>query len=71
MGEPALLLADEPTGNLDRQTAQEIITLLLRLNSSTGTTLVMVTHDNDIARRMERCIQVHDGRVAGVHHDVS
>lgn len=71
VGEPALILADEPTGNLDRQTAQEIITLLLRLNSSTGTTLVMVTHDNDIARRMERCIQVHDGRVAGVQHDVS
>lgn len=56
VGEPALILADEPTGNLDRQTAQEIITLLLRLNSSTGTTLVMVTHDNDIARRMGRCI---------------
>lgn len=69
VGEPALLLADEPTGNLDKQTAQEIITLLLTLNSSTGTTLVMVTHDSDIARQMERCIQVHDGRVAEAPHD--
>ncbi|EEK2702885.1 ABC transporter ATP-binding protein [Salmonella enterica subsp. enterica serovar Newport] len=70
VGKPALLLADEPTGNLDRQTAQEIVTLLLSLNSSTGTTLVMVTHDNDIARQMERCIKVHDGRISGTRHNV-
>lgn len=62
-GEPALLLADEPTGNLDRQTAQEIITLLLTLNRTSGTTLVMVTHDNEIAGLMDRCIQVRDGRI--------
>ncbi|MCT4708826.1 ABC transporter ATP-binding protein [Enterobacteriaceae bacterium H11S18] len=62
-GEPALLLADEPTGNLDRQTAEDIIELLLSLNKTSGTTLVMVTHDDKIAGKMERCIKVCDGRI--------
>ncbi|NKI74378.1 ABC transporter ATP-binding protein [Dickeya sp. CFBP 2040] len=62
-GEPALLLADEPTGNLDSQTAQEIIDLLLTLNREQAVTLVMVTHDNSVAGRMQRCIQVRDGRI--------
>ncbi|MGM3173705.1 ABC transporter ATP-binding protein [Dickeya lacustris] len=63
VGEPALLLADEPTGNLDSQTAQDIIDLLLMLNHQYAVTLVMVTHDNSLARRMQRCIQVRDGRI--------
>ncbi|MCI4184515.1 ABC transporter ATP-binding protein [Dickeya dianthicola] len=63
VGEPALLLADEPTGNLDSQTAHEIIDLLLTLNREQSVTLVIVTHDTGIARRMQRCIQVQDGRV--------
>lgn len=62
--EPRLLLADEPTGNLDGATAREVLDLLLALNLERGVTLVMVTHDVAIAHRMERCLKVQDGRVA-------
>ncbi|AUG99317.1 ABC transporter ATP-binding protein [Prodigiosinella confusarubida] len=68
VGEPSLLLADEPTGNLDSQTAQDIIERLLSLNRECGTTLVVVTHDTGIADRMARCIQVHDGRLEEAGH---
>ena len=68
VGEPSLLLADEPTGNLDSQTAQDIIELLLSLNREYGTTLVVVTHDTGIADRMARCIQVRDGRIEEAEH---
>lgn len=59
--EPSLLLADEPTGNLDSRTAGDIIDLLLDLNRERGTTLVLVTHDDMVARRMARQIHVRDG----------
>lgn len=62
--EPRLLLADEPTGNLDAATSNEVLELLLALNRERGVTLVMVTHDATLARRMERCLQVQDGSVA-------
>ncbi|MFP1759424.1 ABC transporter ATP-binding protein [Lonsdalea quercina] len=68
IGEPGLLLADEPTGNLDSQTAHDIIELLLSLNHEYGTTLVVVTHDNRIAQRMARCIEVCDGRIEERRH---
>lgn len=68
VSEPSLLLADEPTGNLDSQTAQDIIGLLLSLNRERGTTLVVVTHDTGIADRMARCIQVRDGRIEEAGH---
>lgn len=68
IGEPGLLLADEPTGNLDSQTADEIIELLLSLNREQAVTLVIVTHDRAIAQRMQRCLQVRDGRVSEVRH---
>ena len=68
VGEPSLLLADEPTGHLDSQTAQDIIGLLLSLNRERGTTLVVVTHDTGIADRMARCIQVRDGRIEEAGH---
>lgn len=61
--EPAVLLADEPTGNLDGATAKEIVQLLLTLNRERGVTLLMVTHDPGMARRMERCIEVRNGGV--------
>lgn len=61
--QPRLLLADEPTGNLDGQTAADIVELLLALNREQGVTLVVVTHDEHIAGRMARRIQVCNGQV--------
>lgn len=66
VGQPALLLADEPTGNLDQSNAASILELLLTLNREQGTTLVMVTHDELLAQRMQRCLRVDAGRVREV-----
>nr|WP_200866298.1 ABC transporter ATP-binding protein [Pseudomonas syringae] len=63
VGKPALILADEPTGNLDTTTASEILTLLLSLNKDHGVTLIIVTHDVALAGHMQRCLYVTDGRV--------
>ncbi|WP_296230574.1 ABC transporter ATP-binding protein [Pseudomonas sp. UBA4617] len=60
---PRILLADEPTGNLDCETAQAIIGLLCRLNHEQGMTLLMVTHDPAMAQRMQRRLLVRDGGV--------
>jgi putative ABC transport system permease protein len=62
-GDPALLLADEPTGNLDGATANEIMDTLLQLNEAHGLTLVVVTHDEALAQRLGRRLRVRDGRV--------
>ncbi len=61
-GNPALILADEPTGNLDSVMGDEIMDLLLGLHRTQGTTLVMVTHDEQMARRTERLIRFFDGQ---------
>ncbi len=58
---PGLLLADEPTGNLDADTGERIIELLFDLNADTGSTLVLVTHDESVARRCQRVIRLHQG----------
>jgi len=61
--EPRLVLADEPTGSLDSVTAAEVITLLQGLNQRLGVTVLMVTHDRDLAGRCDRRIEMLDGRI--------
>ena len=60
---PDVLLADEPTGNLDERTASQVIDLMFRLNNEAGTTLVLVTHDERLAQRCERRIRLHGGQL--------
>lgn len=62
VGRPHVLLADEPTGNLDSQMGQEVMEILESLNSNDETTVVMVTHDAQLARRTARTIRLFDGR---------
>ncbi len=59
--QPALLFADEPTGNLDTQTGEQVIDLLFELNRAEGTTLVLVTHDNRLAKRCQRVFEMDSG----------
>jgi macrolide transport system ATP-binding/permease protein len=61
--QPALILADEPTGSLDSVSGREVIDLLLQLNQQHGTTLVIVTHDADVAQRGNRLIRMLDGAI--------
>jgi len=62
-GNPRILFADEPTGNLDQKTAAQVIELLFRLNRERGTTLVLVTHDPDIARHCDRTLTLAGGEI--------
>jgi putative ABC transport system ATP-binding protein len=66
--QPAVLLADEPTGNLDTARGQEIMDILTRLNKEQGITIVMVTHEPDMASYASRTIHFRDGMVV-VEHD--
>ena len=63
VNDPAIILADEPTGNLDTKSGQEIMELLLNLNREHGTTLIIVTHAPDIAAKSQRIIRIRDGVV--------
>jgi putative ABC transport system ATP-binding protein len=58
---PAIIMADEPTGNLDSKVGQEIMSLLLTLNKESGTTLIIVTHDPTVAEQTQRVIRLRDG----------
>jgi len=60
---PALLFADEPTGNLDEETGEKVIQLLFELNKEAGTTLVIVTHDLDLAKRTQHILRLKGGKI--------
>ena len=61
--DPTILVADEPTGDLDRVSAEEILDMMERLNTEMGKTIIMVTHDQDLAKEAKRTIQVFDGGI--------
>jgi putative ABC transport system ATP-binding protein len=63
VNEPAIIMADEPTGNLDSKVGKEIMTLLLKLNKEHGTTLIIITHDPTIGGQAQRIIHIRDGVV--------
>ncbi len=65
INQPKLLLADEPTGALDRQSAESLSALLLELNREEGVTLIAVTHSSALAARMQRTLELRDGKLAG------
>lgn len=69
MTNPSLLLADEPTGNLDTETGQEILKLLTTLNRDDGLTILMITHDDDIAAGADVCWRMQDGLIQTQHEN--
>jgi len=62
VGQPKIILADEPTGNLDSVMGNEVMDILLRLNSENNTTIIMVTHDENMAKKTHKLIRLYDGQ---------
>ena len=62
--DPPLLLADEPTGNLDSENGERVLDLFCSINETNKTTIVVVTHEKKVARRAKRCITIMDGQIA-------
>lgn len=65
---PSIIFADEPTGNLDSQTGEKIEELLFGLNKDRGVTLVIVTHDDDLAAKCDMQIRIKDGKIQSIDH---
>ncbi len=70
INEPAIILADEPTGNLDTKNSKEILELLKLSNKKYEQTLIMITHDPNIAKEADRIIKIEDGKIASVENNV-
>lgn len=66
IGRPSILVADEPTGNLDTENGEAIMKLLFELNKNNQTTLLMVTHDEDFAERCDRIVRLKDGKIVSI-----
>jgi len=60
---PSIILADEPTGNLDSATGEKIVNLFKQLNKDEGDTIVIITHDNHLAKQTNRIVRLHDGQI--------
>ena len=65
VNQPSILLADEPTGNLDSHTSKEILRMFQQLNSADGITVILVTHDPEVAQWAQRTIRIKDGLLEG------
>jgi putative ABC transport system ATP-binding protein len=63
VGHPAVILADEPTGSLDSKTGQDVMNLLIELNQKEKATIIIVTHDNNVAKQCSRIIRISDGKI--------
>ena len=63
---PALLLADEPTGNLDPETAEDVFNMLMNLTRKAGLTALIATHNPELAKRMDRIVRMEDGHLVDV-----
>lgn len=69
MNRPDIILADEPTGNLDSSSGEQVMTMLKDLNQKTGTTLVLITHDKGISKYADHLVEIKDGRVVSDSRD--